>query len=93
MPDVLPGGMPPVYPAELSRRGVGGTVHLWVDVAANGSVTGAKIEASSGNGELDAAALDAVGNWRFRPALKDGKAVAGQVRVPVMFQPPAEATD
>lgn len=93
VPHVLPGGAPPVYPAELSRRGVGGTVYLWVDVAANGSVTGAKIEASSGNGELDAAALEAVGSWRFRPALKDGKAVAGQVRVPVMFQPPAEATD
>lgn len=93
MPEVLPGGMPPVYPAELSRRGVGGTVHLLVDVAANGSVRQAKIEFSSGNRELDAAALEAVGSWRFRPALKDGKAVAGQVRVPVMFQPPAEVKD
>lgn len=76
---------PPVYPVDVLKHGVAGTVLLVVDVAEDGSVSGAKVDRSAGDERLDAAALDAVKQWKFKPALKDGKGVAGQVRVPVEF--------
>lgn len=76
---------PPAYPVDAQKAGVVGTVVLVVDVAADGSVSAAKIDRSAGDARLDAAALDAVKQWKFKPAVKDGKGVAGQVRVPVEF--------
>lgn len=81
---------PPVYPVDVLKKGVTGTVVMLVDVAADGSVSGARVERSSGEQQLDAAALDAVGKWKFTPAMKDGKPVAGQVRVPVEFKQDAK---
>lgn len=76
---------PPVYPVDVLKQGVTGTVVLIVDVAADGSVSATKIDRSAGDARLDAAALDAVKQWKFEPAMKDGKRVPGQVRVPVQF--------
>ena len=76
---------PPVYPVDVLKQGVTGTVVLIVDVAADGSVSAAKIDRSAGDARLDAAALDAVKQWKFEPAMKDGKPVPGRVRVPVEF--------
>ena len=36
--------------------------------------------------ELDRAALSAVKQWRFQPALRDGTQVASTVMVPVQFE-------
>ena len=36
--------------------------------------------------ELDAAALDCVRKWRFKPAMKAGRAVATVARAPIMFR-------
>jgi hypothetical protein len=38
---------------------------------------------------FDAAAIEAAWQWKFKPRLEDGKAVAGRVRVPVDFSIPA----
>ena len=78
---------PPVYPVDVLKHGVAGTVLLIVDVAEDGSVSAAKVDRSAGDDSLDAAALDAVKQWKFKPALKDGKPVVSQVRVPIMFAP------
>ena len=83
---------PPAYPADAMQEGKEGTVWLVVDINAQGVVTGAKVERSSGDTRLDQAALSAVPKWTFNPAMKNGKAVAGQVRVPIEFamhEPPA----
>lgn len=78
---------PPQYPKDALQKNIGGTVVLVVDIAANGSVTGLKVERTSGNAQLDAATLEAAQKWRFKPAMKNGKAIAGKVRVPVEFRP------
>ena len=77
---------PPVYPVDVLKHGVSGAVVLIVDVEADGSVSAAKVDRSAGNESLDAAALDAVKQWKFKPAVKDGKPVVSQVRVPVSFE-------
>lgn len=77
---------PPVYPVDVMKKGLNGTVVMLVDVAADGSVSGARVERSSGEQRLDAAALGTVVKWKFTPAIKEGKPVAGQVRVPVEFK-------
>ncbi|HSD17702.1 MAG TPA: TonB family protein [Thermomonas sp.] len=77
---------PPVYPVDVAKEGVTGRVVLVVDVAADGSVAGAKVERSSGDARLDASALSAVDKWKFRPEVKNGKPVTSQVRVPVDFE-------
>jgi len=51
-------------------------------------VTGAVIEVSviqSGGADFDVAAMDAVRQWTFTPALRDGQPFAAKIRVPVHF--------
>lgn len=77
---------PPRYPVAAAQQGVSGKVLLVVDVAADGSVRGVEIEKSEPAGVFDAATLEAVKQWRFEPALENGKPVAGRVRIPVDFE-------
>jgi len=76
---------PPKYPADAVASKISGKVVLLVDVAADGSVADAQVEKSEPVGVFDQAALDAAKDWKFKPIMKDGKAVAGRVRVPVNF--------
>lgn len=41
---------------------------------------------SSGFADLDNAALEAVGSWRYKPAMKDDKPIAVKLRVNVNFE-------
>lgn len=85
---------PPKYPALALEQNIEGRVVLIVDVAADGSVSNAVVERSEPTGVFDAAALEAVRTWKFSPAMKDGKPVAGQVRVPIDFrQDPGKGAD
>jgi TonB family protein len=84
---VGPLSMPaPVYPVDVLEQGVNGRVVMIVDVAMDGSVSAIKVDRSAGDQRLDAAALEAVGKWKFKPLVKDGKPVPSQVRVPVEFE-------
>lgn len=76
----------PAYPALARRRGWSGRVLVRVHVAADGAVVSAEMAGSSGYDVLDRAATDAVRRWRFRPAARDGVAVADVVDVPVRFE-------
>ncbi|TLX23084.1 TonB family protein [Thermomonas fusca] len=76
---------PPRYPAEALKEGSTGVTVLVVDIDAHGGVTGTRVERSSGDARLDLAAQEAAAKWRFTPAMKKGRAVAGKVRVPVEF--------
>ncbi|WP_287596062.1 TonB family protein [Thermomonas sp.] len=76
---------PPRYPAEALKEGSTGVTVLVVDIDAYGGVTGTRVERSSGDARLDLAAQEAAAKWRFTPAMKKGRAVAGKVRVPVEF--------
>jgi TonB family protein len=78
---------PPAYPKDAVDQKLGGKVILIVDVAADGSVSNVIVERAEPAGVFDASALVAVRKWKFTPAMKNGKAVASRVRVPVEFRP------
>lgn len=71
----------PHYPAESLAAKHEGNVHLSFLVEANGAVQEAKIKQSSGHELLDIAARDAIKLCKFKPAMKDGKAVKEWVTV------------
>lgn len=75
----------PKYPASALRSGDTGTVLVLATVDRNGVPTEVTLDDRSGNRELDRSALQAVRQWRFQPALRDGKPVTATVRVPVEF--------
>ncbi len=62
-----------------------GEVRLKVTVDAEGRPTDWSVETSSGHERLDRAAMQAVEKWRFEPATRGGKPVAGTVIVPMEF--------
>ena len=76
----------PIYPQRLLSKGIGGKVLCAVMVDASGKVVSSKIRQSSGNGELDAAALKAVRKWKFKPAVRGGKKVKATALVPFTFE-------
>lgn len=82
MPRLLDGRVPE-YPAEARKAEVEGTVLVQARVGIDGRVMQARILHSIP--ALDAAAMDAVSRWRFRPALARGKPVTCWVAVPVTF--------
>ena len=59
-----------------------------LNVDARGQVTNAAIVSRSGerSRDLDRAVLSTVQNWKFQPAMHEGRAVASVVRVPVDFR-------
>jgi protein TonB len=87
-PSPLTGNQAPKYPPQALRSGVEGSVSVRVEVDASGLPTDVKVVERSGerSRDLDRAVTDAVRKWRFEPAMKDGKAVAGAVVVPVEFK-------
>lgn len=76
---------PPRYPPAALRNGDSGTVVLRVQVGADGVPTRVEVAETSRVRLLDRAAVEAVGRWRFRPAQRNGQAVAGEVRLPISF--------
>jgi periplasmic protein TonB len=76
----------PHYPRYARRRHIEGTVVLFVAVSAEGRPASVTIKSSSGSELLDNAAIDAVNNWRFEPARRNGVVTAGEVLVPVTFK-------
>lgn len=76
----------PDYPAAARRAREQGTVVLEVEVGPDGQPDEVSVARHSGSRELDRAALQAVRDWSFEPAIHNGKAVASSVRVPVDFR-------
>lgn len=79
---------PPRYPAKLVRDRVGGVVVVRLLVGADGALLRSTIEKSSGNAILDASALEATKRWKFKPAVRGGVDVEGEITVPMTFSPP-----
>jgi protein TonB len=74
----------PVYPPELKRNRVQGTVNVVFIVDELGNVKRPSIEKSS-NREFNENALKAVRQWKFEPGEKDNKKVKTRVRLPLAF--------
>ncbi len=74
---LLAGCTKPAYPAQAARNGDSGTVTLALLVGVDGRVTGSRIERSSGFRDLDKAALTALSQCTFKPAMLGDVAQAG----------------
>lgn len=74
----------PVYPPELKRNRVQGTVNVVFIVDELGNVKRPSIESSS-NREFNENALKAVRQWKFEPGEKDNRKVKTRVRLPLSF--------
>ena len=74
----------PEYSEEARKVKHMGTVVLWLVVGPDGKPRDIKVLRTLGLG-LDEKAIEAVKNWRFDPAKKDGKPVAVQINVEVNF--------
>jgi TonB family protein len=74
----------PRYPEVAKQKGIEGTVMIQALVAKDGTVTDTRVVKSIP--ELDDAAIAAVRQWRFKPAMTKGQPVAVWVAVPVAFK-------
>lgn len=75
----------PIYPPRSIRLGQEGTVEVEVEVLANGRIGDVRLRTSSGFRLLDNAALKAARKGRYKPALRDDRAVRSVVVVPFEF--------
>lgn len=76
----------PSFPEASRRRGEEGVVRVELFVDPTGRVADVRILESSGFSALDAAAVQAVREWRFRPAQRGGMPVAGSLTTAVHFR-------
>ncbi|MCC7483651.1 MAG: energy transducer TonB [Burkholderiales bacterium] len=76
---------PPSYPRMARRMGHQGKVVLRVLVNADGRPDRVELRTGSGQEVLDAAALQAVRQWKFVPARQGDTPVAAWVLVPIVF--------
>ena len=65
-----------------------GRVVVRVLVRADGTAAKVEIVATSGHPDLDRAALERAGAWRFQPATRDGVPIDAWVVIPVRFVVP-----
>jgi len=75
----------PTYSDEARNAKFQGTVVLWLIVGADGQVKKIAVIRSIGYG-LDEKAVEAVTNWRFQPATKQGQPVPVEINVEVNFR-------
>ena len=78
--------MPPTYPELAFKAGVEGTVLIQALVGEDGRVLDTKVVKSVP--VFDDAAVQAVHQWTFKPAMANDKAVAVWVAIPVRFSLP-----
>lgn len=78
--------VPPIYPAEARKNGVEGTATVKTVIDEKGEVLDPVIEKSSGHPGLDQAAIDAVSQWKFKPATLHGEPVAVHYHLTMNFK-------
>ena len=72
----------PVYRAEWAKQGLTGKGVVLVNIdKQTGNVTGARMLTSTGNQQLDGAALQAYSQWRFDPRT----VTVSQLKIPIEF--------
>jgi TonB family protein len=75
----------PDYTDSARRKKINGQVILAVALNAQGAIDQVRVVRSLDPG-LDQASIDAVKQWKFEPATKDGKAVPVQFEVDTQFR-------
>jgi TonB family protein len=77
----------PEYTADARAKGLEGVTTLYAEVTSDGCAANIKVIQSLDPG-LDANAIAAVKQWRFRPGKRDGKAVKVAATIEVRFELP-----
>jgi TonB family protein len=75
----------PVYPAQALRQRTRGWVELEFTVTSSGGVRDIQVVGAEPYGVFEAAATDALAQWRFRPRLVNGQPVAQRSTIKLRF--------
>ncbi len=76
---------PPRYPYLAKRDDITGSVTLQFTITKEGQVADMTVVESYPQGVFDETALKAIEQYRFKPGVKDGKAVDVKVNLPIKF--------
>lgn len=76
---------PPSYPKSAIEQRQVGVVNLRVEVDAKGHPTDVQVLSATNPGVFDAVSIAAARSWTYRPAIKNGKPVAGAVKIPITY--------
>ena len=76
--------MKPLYPQEAFVKKIEGIVLLEILIDSHGRVADARVLRSIP--QLDAAAIAAVRQWLFRPAIRNGRPVPTVANAPITFR-------
>ncbi len=90
MPPQILNYTPPSYTDEALRRGIEGNVIVEAAFDSEGNFTVLRVVKGLGFG-LDESALNALRNWRFAPAYRNGARVSAISQIDVAFKLPEEA--
>jgi TonB family protein len=77
----------PGYPMQLMRENVAGTVIVYAVIRADGTVGNVRVLRGVDE-RLDRFACQAVAQWRFQPAMKNGSPVDVEATFQIPFRPP-----
>lgn len=77
--------VPPVYPAGLKERSIGGRVLLNAVIGADGTPKSLRPLNGNVDPELIKAAIEAVKQWRYSPAVVNGLATETTIVIPIVF--------
>ena len=76
----------PVYPPELQQQGVLGPVVIQASISVTGEPVNLEVVSPGSDPRLAQAALDAVRQWRYQPALLNGEPVQVDTKITVDFR-------
>jgi protein TonB len=76
----------PRYPAAARAQNLAGWVEVELTVATDGAVKGVRVLRGDPPGVFDEAAIEAVSKWRYRPVMREGRAVEQRARLRMRFQ-------
>ena len=79
--------VPPEYPKDALKRGIGGEVRVRFTLDADGKVKSAEVVNASPAEVFDRAALDAVRRWRFKPPAAGSPDFEATVVTNIVFRP------
>jgi protein TonB len=79
--------VPPEYPKDALKRGIGGEVRVRMTLDADGKVKSAAVVNASPANVFDRAALDAVRRWRFKPLAVGNPDIEATVVTNIIFRP------
>jgi len=77
----------PGYPTQLIRQNVAGTIVLYAVIHADGTVGNVRVLNGVDN-RLDKFASDAVSQWKFQPATRNGSPIEVEATFQIPFRPP-----